>query len=363
MVPTPRWTPTARPRLRLPVPALGLILALAIAGCTSADEDAGLVMMIEGEETGDGATTSGPDTAATAAETTDGDGAAAGIPTTAPGAPGATALAPPDGDGGPPPAAAPDAGQTADSGPASSQQTAPGVDPGTVRPDWLGTRVLPMGADGRVPPQSTPPELINRRLPTVDILPRPTDDEFVATAQAVPADVLARSTWNEGCPVTVEDLRYLQLSFWGFDGAHHQGEMIVHRDVVDDVTSVFRTLHAARFPIEEMRVTAAAELDALPTGDGNNTTAFVCRSVVGSSVFSQHAYGLAVDINPFQNPYRKGEVVLPELSTAYLDRNDVRPGMILDGGVVTEAFDRIGWGWGGRWNSLDDYHHFSRNNR
>ncbi|MEM8924874.1 MAG: M15 family metallopeptidase, partial [Actinomycetota bacterium] len=239
----------------------------------------------------------------------------------------------------------------------------PAPQPGTVRPDWLGTRVLPTNADGVVPPQETPPEMVNRRYPTVDLFPTPTDNEFRATAEPVTDEVLARSTWNETCPVTPDELLYLRMSFWGFDDRPHLGEMIVHREVADDVVGVFRTLFDARFPIEEMRVTEASELDAPPTGDGNNTTSFVCRAAVGSARFSEHAFGLAVDINPFQNPYQKGDLVLPELSTSYLDRSDVRPGMILEGDVVVGAFDAIGWGWGGRWRTLDDYHHFSRNNR
>ena len=94
------------------------------------------------------------------------------------------------------------------------------------------------------------------------------------------------------------------------------------------------------------------------------TTAFVCREVVGGSgQFSQHAFGLAVDINPFQNPYIKDDVVLPELATSYTDRTDEKPGMHVEGGPAVAAFDEIGWGWGGRWRTLKDYQHFSLNNR
>jgi hypothetical protein len=84
---------------------------------------------------------------------------------------------------------------------------------------------------------------------------------------------------------------------------------------------------------------------------------------VFSDSWSQHAYGRAVDVNPFQNPYRKGERVLPELASAYLDRDEIRPGMILAGDPVTEAFAGIGWGWGGDWSTTDDWMHFSLNGR
>ena len=70
-------------------------------------------------------------------------------------------------------------------------------------------------------------------------------------------------------------------------------------------------------------------------------------------------YGLAVDLNPSQNPYRHGNLVLPELASAYLDRDRVRPGMIRPGDVVTKAFAAIGWTWGGTWQSPTDHMHFS----
>ncbi|MFO7549598.1 MAG: M15 family metallopeptidase [Acidimicrobiia bacterium] len=213
-------------------------------------------------------------------------------------------------------------------------------------------------------PWETPPALRERAITAADRLPPPTGDRFAASITTVSAEVAARSTWRPGCPVTLEEVRYLTVSFWGFDGAAHTGELIVHETVADDVVQVFARLFEARFPIEEMRVIAAEELDLPPTGDGNVTTGFVCRPVVGTtSTWSQHAYGLAVDVNPFQNPYRKGEVTLPELAGSYLDRDWVRPGMIFEGDAVTAAFAEIGWTWGGTWRTLTDLHHFSSNGR
>ena len=218
---------------------------------------------------------------------------------------------------------------------------------------------LPLRDDGYGVAQPTPPDLVDRRLPTRDLLPPPADGRFASTVAAVPADVLARSTWSPRCPVARADLRYLTVSFRGFDGAAHTGELLVAAGVADDVVAVFAELFAADFPIEAMRVVDRAELTAPPTGDDNTTTAFVCRPIVGSTSWSAHARGLAVDINPFQNPYRRGDLVLPELASAYLDRGRVLPGMILDGGPVVAAFARIGWTWGGRWRSPVDLHHFS----
>jgi hypothetical protein len=229
------------------------------------------------------------------------------------------------------------------------------------RPAWLGTRVLPRRPDGLGEARPTPPELVDRRLPPPDLRPAP--DVFEATIEPVPEDVVERSSWTKDCPVALDELRYLTLTFWGFDDQPHLGEMIVHNSVASDVVDVFGRLYDARFPIEEMRVVAAHELDAPPTGDGNNTSAFVCRPSTGGSTWSEHAYGLAVDVNPFHNPYHRRDVVIPELASAYLDRNRDLPGMITAGDVVTRAFAGIGWGWGGGWNSSKDWMHFSRSGR
>jgi hypothetical protein len=218
---------------------------------------------------------------------------------------------------------------------------------------------LPLRPDGHGVAQPTPPDLVDRRLPTRDTLPPPADGKFTATVGAVPDDVLARSTWRPDCPVQPAGLRYVTVAFRGFDGAAHTGELIVAARVANDVAAVFAELFAADFPIEEMRVVEPSELTAPPTGDDNNTTAFVCRSAVGLTRWSAHALGLAVDVNPFQNPYRRGDLVLPELASSYLNRDRERPGMIHDGGPVVAAFERIGWKWGGRWRSPVDLHHFS----
>jgi hypothetical protein len=236
--------------------------------------------------------------------------------------------------------------------------------PGTVAPAWLGKRPLPETAEGFGEVQPTPLVLRNRRFTLPDTVPMLPGAGFASrVVSPAPAAVIARSTWIKGCPVAATDLAWVRLTFRGFDGARHTGELLVNASVATDIVNVFGQLWKAKFPIEEMRVTRRDELDAAPTGDGNNTGSFVCRPSVGSTTFSQHAYGLALDVNEFQNPYTKGDLVIPELASSYIDRTNVRPGMILPGGPVIDAFASVGWEWGGYWNSLKDRHHFSLNNR
>ena len=263
--------------------------------------------------------------------------------------------------GRPPPAPATPGGPAT---PGAPQPHPPTSGPPATQPPgaWrVGARPLPLRPDGFGQVLPTPAALRTRRLPTVDRLPPPPGGRFRSAIRPIGPAVRARmgATWKPGCPVGLADLRDVTVSFRGFDGRPHTGELVVHRRVAAEVVSVFARLYRARFPIEEMRLVTTADLEAHPTGDGNNTAAFVCRAARKQARWSAHAYGLAVDVDPFQNPYRRGDLVLPELASSYLDRARARPGMIRQGDVVTAAFAAIGWTWGGTWRSPKDLMHFS----
>nr|WP_246283642.1 M15 family metallopeptidase [Nocardioides perillae] len=251
--------------------------------------------------------------------------------------------------------------------PTPSTPTTPPA-PGTTPPPWLGTRVLPEAETGYGEVRRTPRALRTRRFDLPDpVAPLPGDGYAARVVAPAPDRVVDRSTWEPGCPVARDDLAWLRVVHRGFDGGRHTGELLVHRDVATDLRQVFRDLWRADFPLERVSITDRAALDAPPTGDGNDTGAFVCRPVTGGGGFSQHAYGLAVDLNPFQNPYLRvretasgtERIVLPELASAYLDRDRRAPGMVRAGGPVVRAFARIGWSWGGDYRTLRDWQHFS----
>jgi hypothetical protein len=188
---------------------------------------------------------------------------------------------------------------------------------------------------------------------------------FAGDVLPIDAAVRARMphSWRPGCPVGLEDLRLLRLRHWGFDGAVHDGELVVHADVADDVVGSFRSAFDARFPIERMELVDAYGADDDRSMAANNTSAFNCRRVAGTDRWSEHAYGRAVDINPIQNPYVRGSSVDPPAGAAYADRSDVRPGMLTVDGPVVRAFTAIGWGWGGTWTAGKDYQHLSASGR
>jgi hypothetical protein len=184
---------------------------------------------------------------------------------------------------------------------------------------------------------------------------------FHAAVAPVTAAQLGAS-WHAGCPVGPPSLRRLFVSYVGFDGRAHRGELVVNRAVTGELTRVFRRLYLARFPIRRMRPISAYGGSDDRSAAADNTSAFNCRAAVaaGPTRWSVHAYGAAVDVNDVENPYILGSRVIPPAGAAYRDRSRVRAGMAVPGGVVVRAFAAEGWLWGGRWTGSPDYQHFSR---
>lgn len=168
-------------------------------------------------------------------------------------------------------------------------------------------------------------------------------------------------SWHKGCPVPRRALRYVTVSYVAFRGAVRQGELVVHKSVATDVVGVFETLYDARFRVRRMRLVDDYRGSDAYSMAANNTSAFNCRRVSGTSRWSEHAYGQAIDLNPVQNPYVRGDYVAPLKGEAYVDRTRLRKGMV--DATVREAFAAIGWGWGGTWKKTKDYQHFSASGR
>jgi hypothetical protein len=190
---------------------------------------------------------------------------------------------------------------------------------------------------------------------------------FTGSVSPLPASLRATMTgvsWRPGCPVPLRDLRLVRASHWGFDGRVRTGRIVVHRDVADEVLAVLRRLYAARFPIRRMVPVDAYGASDFRSIEADNTSAFNCRPVEGTTRWSEHAYGRAIDLNPIENPYVYADgTTSHRASRPYLRRSPYRPGMAVEGGVVVRAFDAVGWSWGGRWSGIKDYQHFSASGR
>jgi D-alanyl-D-alanine carboxypeptidase len=172
-----------------------------------------------------------------------------------------------------------------------------------------------------------------------------------------------RWSWRRGCPVGLANLRLLKADHWGFDRRVHRGELVVHRDQARQVLGVLERLFRVGYPIRRMRLVDAYRADDDRSMAANNTSAFNCRRVAGTSRWSEHAYGRAIDVNPVRNPYVAGRHVSPPAGRPYANRARRATGMIHAGDAVVRAFAAAGWAWGGNWRSARDYQHFSASGR
>jgi hypothetical protein len=180
----------------------------------------------------------------------------------------------------------------------------------------------------------------------------------------VPEQAAARMrnhSWHNGCPTPIADLVYLRLSHVGFDGAVHQGELVVHKSVADEVVAIFQVLFEQRFPVEKMKLIDDYQGSDDASMADNNTSAFNCRFVMDKpGVFSKHSEGKAIDINPRTNPMVSGKSVFPPNGAEFLRPGSRAPGIVRNGSPVVGEFVRRGWTWGGTWKTLKDYQHFEK---
>jgi hypothetical protein len=186
---------------------------------------------------------------------------------------------------------------------------------------------------------------------------------FQGTVEPIEPPLRERMTgvsWHRGCPVALNRLRLLRVTHWGFDGEVHRGRLVVHQDSARSMLRVMRELYRLHFPIRRMRLVDAYGADDHRSMNADNTSAFNCRFVAGTSRWSEHAYGHAIDVNPIENPYVTSDgYVSPPAGARYADRSQRAPGLIHRRGPVVTAFAKNGWKWGGNWSWPKDYQHFS----
>lgn len=179
----------------------------------------------------------------------------------------------------------------------------------------------------------------------------------------IPDEVFERmrgKSYPAGCPVAREDLRYLKVKHYDFEGKVRSGEIVCSRLVADDLLQIMRELFDEKYPIEQIRLIDDFGADDKASMKADNTSAFNYRRVAGSARISRHGYGLAIDINPLYNPCVKNGVVIPAEGKPYSDRSGNFAHKIDRGDAAYRIFTAHGWSWGGSWRSLKDYQHFEK---
>jgi hypothetical protein len=179
----------------------------------------------------------------------------------------------------------------------------------------------------------------------------------LALSPGLRGELRSQGFWHRGCPVALSDLRVLRASYRGFDGRPHVGRIVTNERAAGPLAVVFRRLYDLRFPIRRMGTFPVA---------GDITASFSCRQAVpspcsggtGTGSWSMHAYGLALDLNPGENPYVGCGQSRDPATRRFFDRTRHRKGMVTARAIG--AFGAVGWGWGGSWvGDTKDYMHFS----
>lgn len=169
---------------------------------------------------------------------------------------------------------------------------------------------------------------------------------------------------DEPLQISYEDLAYVHVLHYDFEGQIQEGELICNQTIAQDLTEIFKELYDNQYPIEKIRLIDAYDADDDASMEDNNTSCFNYRVVEGKTTLSNHSYGLAIDINPFYNPYvrtKDGEtLVSPEDAVPYADRSADFPYKIDENDLCCQLFADHGFTWGGNWNSVKDYQHFEK---
>ena len=187
---------------------------------------------------------------------------------------------------------------------------------------------------------------------------------------ALTEDIKARITGSsypdtqEPLQISYEELSYVHVLHYDFEGQIQEGELICNQAVAQDLVEIFYELYESQYPIEKIRLIDEDSADDEASMADNNTSCFNYRTVPGSTKLSNHSYGFAIDINPLYNPYvrtRDGkELISPDNAVPYADRSADFPHKIDRNDLCYRIFIEHGFTWGGSWNSSKDYQHFEK---
>lgn len=193
------------------------------------------------------------------------------------------------------------------------------------------------------------------------------DFYYESLTEAVKEKITGISYPEDGCTVPYDDLRYVGLKYIDFDGQEQIGELICNKAVAQDMVEIFYELYQNDYRLERVRLIDEYDGDDTASMADNNTSCFNYRVVDGTTNLSKHAYGLAIDVNPYYNPYvvfgrnsDGSDYISPPGSEVYADRSQNFAYKIDENDLCYRLFTEHGFTWGGHWNSTKDYQHFQK---
>ncbi|RWS49917.1 hypothetical protein CKA56_06980 [Arcobacter venerupis] len=173
-------------------------------------------------------------------------------------------------------------------------------------------------------------------------------------------------TYHKECPVSLDELRIVNVKYLGFDNNIYLGDIIVHKDLAFEVFEIFKELFEISYAIKQIIPIEKYNGDDFASIEADNTSAFNCRKAEGSQKYSKHSYGKAIDLNPLENPYvYSNGTTSHEASQKYLIRksNDdsiENKAVLTSSSKAVQIFKKYGWKWGGDWKNIKDYQHFQK---
>lgn len=193
--------------------------------------------------------------------------------------------------------------------------------------------------------------------------------ETIFSIEMIPDEIFENmqgKSFQENEWITRNELRYLRVFHYGFDGKVHQGELIVNEQIAEEILEIMKELFAHQYPIEKMRLIDEYDADDNRSMEDNNSSAFNYRLIAGTNRLSRHSLGLAIDINPKYNPYIRpdgmgGMLTEQEGSEVYADRSQEFPYKIDEKDLCYRLFKDKDYVWGGDWTTVKDYQHFQKN--
>ena len=212
-----------------------------------------------------------------------------------------------------------------------------------------------------IPPSFEPGSIVSEK-----VISRKGDESFFKILE-IPDSIftlMQGRSYKDDCTLPRSELRYLLLLHRDLDGKAIVGEMVVNRQIAQNVRDIFLELFRQSYPIEKIRLIDRYQADDEASMLDNNTSCFNWRTKTLSDKPSKHASGMAIDINPLYNPYCliNGDrvTVQPTAGRHYLDRSLTFPYKIVQGDICHTLFTSHGFIWGGSWTSPKDYQHFQK---
>lgn len=167
-------------------------------------------------------------------------------------------------------------------------------------------------------------------------------------------------SYHKGCPVKRSGLRRVRILYYGYDKKTRVGELICNKKIATDLRDIFKKLYFKKYQIKRVVPIDAYDGDDRKSMTKDNTSCFNYRTVEGTNTISKHGYGVAIDINPVENPYVVGSYVSPKNGKPYANRSKKFAHKIDKKDLCYKLFHKAGFFWGGDWKYTKDYQHFQK---